>query len=188
MTPLHNFLFSLEDICLSLNSVNMKRFLRLRVLCVLVLRAWIQSFPVRTECNLHILQVFVKKIIFNDGIWVSSNALTMGNNCQVNNMREFEFEFNYSVRECGIETKVYATKVIFHTIVHYDPECFLLLQDYHSKTDFHVSCVVSRIVQPEYSLWPPGQDPQDSASLSSLLSPDPKICVSPGTSSEPQEI
>ncbi|XP_051820999.1 oocyte-secreted protein 2-like [Antechinus flavipes] len=161
----------------------MKTFLKLRMLCilvlVLVLQTWTQCFPVRTECNLRVLQVSVKKHMLNDGVWVSANDLTMGDNCHVNHVKESEFEFYYSVRECGIETKVYAAVVIFQTIVHYNPQQPILLEFNHSKIDFFVSCSVSRIVQPQYSLWPPGQDPQSSASYNPLLFPAPKFCSSP---------
>ncbi|XP_031797864.1 oocyte-secreted protein 2-like [Sarcophilus harrisii] len=157
----------------------MNSFLKLKVLCVLVFQAWTQCFPVRTECSLHILQVFVKKLMFNDGVWVSSNDLTMGNDCPVNHMKEFEFEFHYSVTECGIETKVYATAVLFQAVVHYNPQHPALSEFNHSKTDFYVSCVVSRIVKPQYSLWPPEQDPEYSASFNPLLLSSPKFCSSP---------
>ncbi|XP_072494391.1 oocyte-secreted protein 2-like [Notamacropus eugenii] len=139
----------------------MKAFQRLSVLCILVFQAWTQDYPVTSKCTLLDLLVSVRRNLFNDGIWISSNDVILGDGCSVNNVVTDVFEFQYSVRECGIYTEVYATKLIFKTVIYYTPtsygrECF------HSKTEFYVSCSVDRTVSPQYSLISSEEDPQSS--------------------------
>ncbi|XP_044539627.1 placenta-specific protein 1-like, partial [Gracilinanus agilis] len=134
----------------------MKSLLGIAVICLLVCLTWADDNTVSVSCHLGVLRVTVHKYLFNDGVLVKLEELTLGNGCPVNNERWDVYIFQYPVTQCGIQTEVHEEELVYKTFLFYNP----INHPYGRPHSYmSVSCVVPSLSLQKPSLVP-GIGPQ----------------------------